>query len=130
MPLLDQAGDDEWTTGTFNCLEDIPSTCDAVCCFPCQYGRQCASLDGQQNTLNATWCVIPLIFGCAAPCYVMGMRRRVRTRFGISGSCPGDLACAFFCASCSHCQNGRELTNRGFWPGGTICATQPAGGIG
>ena len=130
MPLLDQARDDDWTTGTFLCLQDVMGCLDSICCFPCQIGRQCAALEGLQNTMDGTWWLIPCLLPCGGPCYVYGLRSNIRRRFGIAGSCLSDTCLTLFCGSCVHCQNQRELTNRGFWPGGTCFASQPPGGIG
>jgi Cys-rich protein (TIGR01571 family) len=130
MPLLDQTGEDEWTTGLFQCLQDISGCLDSICCFPCQLGRQCAALGGEQNTMDKKWCLISLLLPCGCLCYTYNMRASVRTRFGIAGACTGDACTAIFCGSCAHCQHQRELTNRGFWPGGSCFASAPPGGLG
>lgn len=130
MPLLDQAGDDEWTTSLFECFADVPGCLDSVLCFPCQIGRQCAALGGASNTQDFRMCVMAAVLGCGGPCFVFSIRRSIRQRFGIAGSDVADFCTAFVCASCAHCLNQRELTNRGFWPGGSLFATAPPGGMG
>jgi Cys-rich protein (TIGR01571 family) len=130
MPLLDQSGEDDWTSGLFQCLMDPLGCLESVCCFPCQMGRQCAALQGESNTLDKKWCMISMLLFCGAPCFVFNMRSSVRSRFGIAGSCISDACTVLWCGSCANCQHQRELTNRGFWPGGSACATAPPGGIG
>ncbi len=131
MPLLDVTGDREWTTGTFGCCEDVAGMIDSILCPCCQMGRHCAALGGQTNTMDFMWCVIPFLFGCGNACYICQIRSRIRTRFEIDGSPVMDAFWSFCCPSCAFCQNGRELTNRGFWPGGTCpINSNPPGGMG
>lgn len=130
MPLLDQSAADDWTSGLFACSQDPAGTCDNICCYCSQYGRQCGALEGMANTMEPKWCVVAFFCGCLAPCLVCQMRGKVRDRFGISGGALGDALASFCCTACAHCHNGRELTNRGYWPGGSICASHPPGGVG
>ena len=135
MPLLDQGAPDEWTTSLFQCCQDVPGTFDMMCCFPCQYGRMChvlnAESSGAANELDVKWCAIACILaGCGVHCLTLGFRSKLRERFGISGGFVTDCLASFLCTACSNCQHSRELTNHGHWPGGTVCARNPPGGIG
>jgi Cys-rich protein (TIGR01571 family) len=131
MPLLDQSGEDEWTSGLFQCGQDCRGTCDNIWCCSCQYGRQCAALVGDDNKLDAGYCVLALCCGgYFGSCLVCALRGKVRERFGIAGSGCSDFLMSVFCGACTNCQTHRELTNRGFWPGGSICASEPPGGMG
>lgn len=130
MPLLDQTAEDEWTTSPFECLSDVRGCLDSVCCFSCQFGRQCAALAGSSDTLDQRACLLAFFVPCGAPCFVMNLRSSIRSRFGISGSMGNDLLMSWCCLGCSHCQHQRELSNRGYWPGGSCFASAPPGGIG
>ena len=130
MPLLDQAAEDEWTTTLFQCCQDPAGSFDATCCFPCQYGRQCEALTGTANTMNWKFCAIAFFCGYFSTCLVCSLRGKIRERFGISGNVVGDCLPSFVCTPCANCLNHRELTNRGYWPGGSICSRAPPGGVG
>jgi Cys-rich protein (TIGR01571 family) len=130
MPLLDQSAEDDWTTGLCKCCEDPAGSCDHVLCYCCQYGRQCSALEGMANTLEPKWAVATLCCGCFNVCFVCQMRGRIRERFGISGNPVTDFLLSWLCHPCAHCLNGRELSNRGYWPGGSLCAREPPGGVG
>jgi Cys-rich protein (TIGR01571 family) len=130
MPLLDQTSDDDWTSGLCQCGQDPAGTCDNILCYCCQFGRQCRALEGISNELDPKWLLATCLLGCFNVCFVCQMRSRIRERFGISGSPVTDFCLAAFCHACTHCHNGRELSNRGFWPGGSLCARAPPGGVG
>ncbi len=130
MPSLDQNADDDWTTGLCQCCQDPAGTCDHILCGCCQFGRQCAALEGRSNELEPKWCLAMFFCGCFNTCFICQMRSKIRERFDIAGSPVMDCALSVFCGPCVHCLNGRELTNRGFWTGGSLCATEPPGGVG
>ena len=130
MPLLDQGGEHDWTTGLFGCCEDVSGCIDSIMCYPCQFSRQCGALAGQAQTFELKWCIIPFLCSSFATCMICQMRARIRTKYEISGGAVGDCLSSFICPHCTFCMNGRELTNRGLWPGGSCCATSPPGGMG
>ena len=56
------------------------------------------------------------------------LRRLVRARLHIPGSCLGDLACTFFCAPCALTQMVGQLWRRpAATPGCTLCSDEPGG---
>ena len=128
MPLLDQGEDDAWTTGLFDFALDAPGCVDNLLCFPCQLGRQHDALNGLFNSLNISHAILAGILFCGAPCFVYELRAGIRSKYGIRGSSANDVAVSCFCLPCTHCMNHRELSNRGMWPGGSCCSSQPPGG--
>lgn len=130
MPLLDQTGEDEWTTTLFQCCQDPAGSFDATCCFPCQYGRQCGALMGTSNSMEVKFCVLAFCCSSFSSILVCMLRGKIRERFHINGGIIGDCFPSCFCTPCANCLNHRELANRGFWPGGSICSRAPPGGVG
>jgi Cys-rich protein (TIGR01571 family) len=133
MPLLDQGAADEWTTTLCQCGQDPAGSCDHILCGCCQYGRQCRALEGMSNELDPRFCLLCFlsgIFVVGPPLMVCQMRGKVRERYEISGNPIMDCLVSLFCLPCAHCLNGREQTNRGFWPGGSLCSRSPPGGVG
>ena len=120
------AGTGEWTTNVFQCGQDMSGCIDVTLCSCCAFGRQCAALEGTSNSMSVSMCLL----GYCCPLILIPIRSKIRERFAINGSCLGDFCIGCLCSTCVHCQNHRELTNRGFWPGGTCCQQSPPGGVG
>lgn len=131
MPLVDQSGEFDWSTTLFQCCQDPAGAFDSVCCFPCQVSRQYQALEGISNTFHCGTCVISAILSCVPCAFIFHLRKKIRSRFSITqGSTAADLCAVVCCSTCAHCMNQRELTNRGFWPGGSCISVTPPGGIG
>ena len=93
----------EWTTGTFNCFDDILG-CLCVICLPCCY------MGSQAEKMGEHYC-----FGCCFPPLAhMMLRVKLRERHQLRGSMCKDVCCAICCEPCMACQLGRELNNLGY----------------
>ena len=118
-------GSPDWGTGIFSCFDDTSGCCDAICCGPCQIARHCEAVEGRANTQNTMYCLGFTICGYAALFAIPMLRSKIRERFGIQGSCPGDWCCGCCLPGCAVCQHHRELTRRNFWPGGSCFQSAP-----
>jgi len=67
-----------------------------------------------------------LLFGFLSltPCRICTgpfIRGKLREKYGIEGSLPGDIACHWCCGCCSAIQEAAEVKQRGDAPAGTMC---------
>ena len=111
-------------TTLLGCTDDVPGTLDHLCCGPCMIGRQCAALEGTTDTMNAMWCMVA-IFTEAYPIFACCLRGKLDTMFNMNLGIMEKCCLPWFCSQCALCQNHRELTIRGKWPGGTCCTKKP-----
>ncbi|KAM6907008.1 cornifelin homolog B-like [Xenentodon cancila] len=106
QPVMETHDSQEWGSGTFACLDDVPQCCFACWCCPC---FACKTSKDYGEPL-----CLPLleIFGWCIPPITMSMRVSMRERYGIKGTMCMDCACATFCTSCTWCQMSREIKRR------------------
>lgn len=117
-----------WSTGIFECFNDFNVCCDIYCCHCCANARQWDAVEGKPDSMNlmvflANFCLgTTALLNCFTRCNIV-------KRYNID---EGDfISCLWgtFCPLCTMCQQHKELTVRGQWPGATICAQPPAGFI-
>ena len=116
----------QWTTGLCECFSDVNSCMDIYFCYCCANARQWDAQDGRQDSLNMLILLANICFGTTF-CVNCVLRCNLAQKYKLpEGSC---MSCciSLWLPSCGMCQQHRELTNRGYWPGGTICSTPPAG---
>lgn len=104
-----------WQTRMCSCCEDIGSCCEAVWCFPCQIGHQCAALSNNFDSCSCscfTACFLVSFFGVEC-CYILSIRNSLVNRFHIDEHCCLSCLCATYCPMCSLCQTHREMRIRG-----------------
>ena len=109
-----------WSQGLLECLDDKVVTLDTVCCMPCQAGRQCAAVNGEEDTMSIPHCMMAIIggYGCVACC----IRMKVSEKFNIGEGCIMSWCQAQICTCCSLVQTHNELAEHdGSYPG-TFCA--------
>ncbi|NP_001297945.1 plac8 onzin related protein 1 [Esox lucius] len=95
----------ERSTGICDCCSDMGTRCCATWCFPC---FQC------QTASHFGWCCcMPLLDPIACFAVSCCMRSSMRERYGIQGSCCGDVGCVVCCYPCTWCQMSREVKARG-----------------
>ncbi|XP_051540834.1 cornifelin-like [Myxocyprinus asiaticus] len=105
-----------WSTGLFDCCQDMNSCCYAYWCCPCfacsttgEFGEStCLPLidllgPGLMAAFGMVVCVPPV---------TLGMRVAVRHRYDIGGSLFEDILVSCCCVWCSWCQMNREIKER------------------
>lgn len=85
----------EWTTGMFDCCDDIP---ECVYAFFCGWCYMC----DMAKAMNESCC--SCMFGGMVP-----MRTKIRTERGIEGQVWKDHFAVHCCAFCTMVQMGREI---------------------
>jgi Cys-rich protein (TIGR01571 family) len=132
----------DWHTGLFGCFEDTNSCMDDLLCNYCMQGVIC---DRAQRGFETSPTEKPIETGCTGRNILLGCglfwydvstlfifniftwvpRQQIVRKYGIEeNGCKTCLA-GYFCRPCAECQIHREMTIRGAFPGGIICATQP-----
>ena len=73
------------------------------------------------DTPSFTMCLLSIV--CPF-CSVCQLRNKVNAKYNIDEGCLGEVLRALLCAPCSLAQTHRELSLRGFGPGG-FCVKEP-----
>ncbi len=117
-----------WTSGVCDCFQDCDSCFDTLCCPWCANARQWSAANGIPNNTNNLVLCVNIFFGTA---YLLNccVRCNINTRFGLNENSCESCCLTMFFPWCTMCQNHRELTSRGFFPGGTVCVRPPMGYI-
>ncbi|KAL2079056.1 hypothetical protein ACEWY4_024800 [Coilia grayii] len=106
--VLPAVSSSHWSTGVFDCFEDLPSCCFGFWCFWCFTCRT-------SREYGECLC-LPLVdffgLGGCVPAIAMAMRAEMRQRYGIRGSLVEDFGYSFFLAPCVYCQMSREMKAR------------------
>lgn len=110
-----------WRSGLCDCLEDGKACCDVYFCAPCSVARQWEAVRGNRDSCSIMICLVNTFLGCTF-CTNVLLRYNVVSRYAIEEACLVTCCIASLCSGCSMCQTYRELNERGFWPGGTVCA--------
>ena len=123
-----------WTTDLFSCFDDMPGCCENMWCAHCQAGYQYEAITNYTGTpkMNIAVCggalCADLTFtgGLALAALNLYLRFETRKKFNITtGQDLSEICQWCWCTPCSQCQVYRELSNRGYWPGGMVCISQP-----
>jgi Cys-rich protein (TIGR01571 family) len=88
-----------WTTGLFGCFESLGSCVCGFCCFPF---FSCYLSDKLGESFFGPFC---------CKCFMIALRTRQRSAYGIKGSVCGDLCVMSVCPCCAMTQMYRELKN-------------------
>lgn len=127
QPMQTTVVTSDWSVGLFDCFNDMNSCIDIWCCPSCAVCRQMDAADGISDSMNMMGFLGIFCFGCiAASIFNCVTRMNIANKYGIAENGCTTCLIATFCTGCGMCQQHRELTNRGVWPGGTICCDPPA----
>ncbi|XP_063043577.1 cornifelin homolog B-like [Engraulis encrasicolus] len=98
----------QWSTGIFDCLDDLPSCCFSYWCF------WCAACQTSRDYGEALCLPLVDLFGLGGcvPAIAMAMRADMRHRYGIQGSLMEDFGYAYILPACVYCQMYREVKAR------------------
>eukprot|EP00937_MAST-01D_sp_MAST-1D-sp2_P002148 g2148.t1 len=111
-----------WTSGLFDCCDDLETCCWGTWCTACLYGQNAQKIDGSSCPLCCVcWSLVSQISG--GPCLVAGPKRsKMRAAYALP---PTDICCCgeefddfvVHCLPCTMpcavCQEARELQVRG-----------------
>ncbi|RXN21511.1 cornifelin-like protein [Labeo rohita] len=97
----------QWSSGAFDCCEDMGICC---CGFWCTYCLMCKTSEdfGECHCLP----LLEICFGGIMHPITLAMRSSMRERFHIKGSIQNDCCMATCCPACVWCQMARELKAR------------------
>ncbi|XP_030648864.1 cornifelin-like [Chanos chanos] len=116
-----------WSSGLFDCCQDMPSCCYAYWCCPC-FACSTTGEFGESTCLPLLDIFGPgLLASCGVivcvPPVTLSMRVAVRYKYEIGGSLCEDIMASCCCILCSWCQMAREIKERK--KPITIVTTQP-----
>ncbi|KAL2079057.1 hypothetical protein ACEWY4_024801 [Coilia grayii] len=97
--------DGQWSTGLFDCTDDMGDCCFALCCLPI-FACKTAGAAGVCVCLPLLDCL-----SCLPPAS-LAMRATIRERYGIQGSLCSDCWYGCCCYPLSWCQISREIKRR------------------
>ncbi|CAL4968605.1 unnamed protein product [Urochloa decumbens] len=115
---ITQAPVTPWSTGLFDCFDDVESCCVTMLCPCITFGQVAEIVDHGSTSCGASaalYTVIASFTGAGVACiYSCFYRSKLRAQYGLEESpCP-DCFVHFCCEHCALCQEYRELKNRGF----------------
>ena len=123
----------KFMSGIFDCFEPTEVCLEGWCCGYCQGGHQYSMLTTGRPEMNpivsfGACCIDQFAKGLAMAFLTWHLRTTIMQRYNIVEP---PLHTAFFsccCAGCSMCQQHREMTMRGEWPGASfgLCMKEPA----
>ncbi|KAL6845866.1 hypothetical protein ACP4OV_024441 [Aristida adscensionis] len=103
-----------WSTGLWDCTDDVDSCCMTVFC-PCVIFGRIATIVDQGNSscclMGALYTLLIPDLSCLCSCYY---RSKLRTRYGLEVEPCNDFCVHCWCETCALCQEYRELRSRGF----------------
>ncbi|XP_075999856.1 plac8 onzin related protein 6 [Genypterus blacodes] len=98
---------DMWTSGIFNCCDDMGTCCFGFWC-PCCQACQLSSDFGECMCMP----MVDMVSCGMVPAYALALRSSMRERYHLQGSIFDDCCIVTFCGSCAWCQMARELKRR------------------
>ncbi|KAK4799682.1 hypothetical protein SAY86_025047 [Trapa natans] len=118
-PTPAQKAPGKWTTGLFDCYEDVPNCVITLMCPCITFGQIAEIVDKGTTTCcgaaTICSCLSCLFFGFFC-CYTCTFRSKVRGLSSIPGDPLIDCFIHLLLYYCAFCQEYRELKNRGLDP--------------
>jgi Cys-rich protein (TIGR01571 family) len=120
-----------WHSGMCDCFSDMASCCDTFWCAHCNYSylynKTRTGLYGPDWWMCCgLYCADIFLKGGAYAFMVWDLRNKLRQRWNIDpeANAIGECCKTICCPGLAACQVYRELTYRGYWPGG-FCISNP-----
>eukprot|EP01117_Protostelium_nocturnum_P016495 TRINITY_DN6533_c0_g1_i1.p1 TRINITY_DN6533_c0_g1~~TRINITY_DN6533_c0_g1_i1.p1 ORF type:complete len:132 (+),score=32.91 TRINITY_DN6533_c0_g1_i1:78-473(+) len=106
---VEDENEGKWGSGLFDVSIDYSTYYSSLFCFPCQLAKIKAISDDK----NCNCLTVLKTFSC--PCYYsLVTRKKIRKRYGISGSKRSDYIHSMLFCCCAVAQETRELKMHGF----------------
>ncbi|KAJ3677438.1 hypothetical protein LUZ60_003162 [Juncus effusus] len=105
-----------WSTGLFDCAQDIENTIITLFCPCITFGQIADITDRGMTTCSSAGIMYVLILGCTGLQWIYSWmyRTRMRQQYSLPEDPCHDCLVHFVCEYCALCQEYRELKNRGF----------------
>ena len=120
-----------WSTELCHCFHDMPSCVEnTLPIYWFQNSRQYNLIANQDSGIEPMSCLVSfgadVLIGGNLGSFILTffLRGKLRERYNIQGSPVADCLLSYFCLPLVVCQNYREMSVRGEWPGG-LCASEP-----
>lgn len=116
----------DWSTGLFDCHNDISGSLEICCCNMCQLSRQYSMLKYKNPEINVEMCIFILFLNSLFLPYgslltTFKIRNLLQEKYNFDRNDFGkDIISAILCLPCMMCQNYREMSIRNEWTGGFI----------
>lgn len=124
MPVV---ANNDWSTGLFDMTNPDCSMCiEGWLCGYCQMGYQYQRIRSNVIGMDAAVCAGALCCDafCTGGLVRMGLtwsiRSSIQMRYGIRQDCCNDFCAVFCCNPCALCQQHREMSMHGEYPGGVL----------
>lgn len=105
-----------WTTGLFDCCDDVSSCCYGFWCCPCLACTVAGKFGSNRCLPLCDICSPAALSSIGIPLFVppagLALRVGIRHKYNIKGGLCKDIATSCICVWCSWCQMHRELKNR------------------
>merc|ERR1712215_61087 len=95
-----------WHQGLFNFCGDCSVCLCGTFCVPCLICTNARAMDKSGCLYNILSCLLPCL-----PTFLL--RQEARERYGVEGSCLGDVVESSLCTPCVNCQTAAEIEHRG-----------------
>lgn len=133
-----ELNDDQWRSSVFSCFSDPQSAMDNLLCCYCNLSSQANMLLNNKRGVHFPLCLgmacvdyfcFAGMCSCVSFCVVNIMvRQAIRHRYHLKtgiGNMAMDFLMGTCCAVCALCQQHREMSSRGHWPGCILVGFDP-----
>lgn len=130
---------DKFSSRLWDCMTDTQSSADNLLCCYCNLSSQANMVLNSKRGIHWPLCLGMLFvdyFCCAGVCSCVSfcavnilVRHSLRQRYHLSDGVEEmvkDIAAGSCCAPCALCQQHREMSKRGEWPGCVLFGLDPA----
>eukprot|EP00796_Vickermania_ingenoplastis_P010705 gene10705-7437_t len=132
--FMTAASAEDWSSGLFDCCSDKLNLFDVCLCGVCNVSMQANVAFNNESGIHWPLCLcIVGVDGCLTGGLTLLLtgvivRQKLRQRYMLQQTLPvimQDIAAGLLCQPCAICQQHREMTRRGDWPGCVLFGTAP-----